>query len=87
MELPNLDKYRALVAANEERMRREYRFRVYCVKGLEFHYRASYATADLAIHQAKLWANSSYLPHNTYIVIDASKLSYIEPIEVRNAVR
>lgn len=66
---------------------RQYRFRVYCVKGVEFHYRASYATVDLAIHQAKLWANSPYLPHNTYIVIDASKLAYIEPNEVRDAMR
>lgn len=87
MELPNLDKYRALVAANEERMRREYRYRVYCVKGLELHYRASYATPELAVQQAKLWANSAYLPHNTYIVIDATTLSYIEPNEKRNEVR
>lgn len=87
MELPNLDNYRALVAANEERMRREYRFRVYCVKGLEFHYRASYATADLAFHQAQLWANSAYLPHYTYIVVDSQKLHYIEPNEKRNEVR
>lgn len=79
MELPNLDKYRALVAANEERMRREYRFRVYCVKGPEFHYRASYATADLAVHMAQQWANSPYLSHQTYIVVDTQKITYIEP--------
>lgn len=79
MELPNLDRYRAIVAANEERMRRDYRYRVYCVKGVEFHYRASYATPELALHQAQLWANSSYLPHHTYIVVDTQKITYIEP--------
>lgn len=83
MNLPNRDKYLAAAKANERAMLKLYRYRVYCVKGVELHYRASYSTAETAVEMAKLWANSDFLPHNTYIVFDTTQFKYIEPDEVR----
>lgn len=83
MENPSLNRYRELARENDRRLREQYRYRVYVVKGVELHYRASYATPEDAVKMATIWANSEYLPHYTYTVIDSQSFRYIEPNEVR----